>query len=410
MSQVATVAQARQVRRADFMSMAILIFLVALPLYNLLVFAESQAVLPGINVKVADLRISDLYLLGWLVVVAPVLVRWHWVYLKSDTYLVACVVYLLWQVLRDVSLSAPGVIEYLPASVLFLVLYGAASRSNLRSLACAAAAKWAIVFYLVFAAGQVAMGAIEQGRVTSVFSNPNFLALYMLHMLVLLEFAVDREKPSRLWQGLAVVGVMVSRTRSVLAGILILLTYRIRSRWKYLLVGGAVVLMYAFPLLVRWEWENVSLLNGRISMWTTVAENSYEFDWIFGSGRDAIAEAELLPRIEDGVLVGYMQPQNDYIKIAAEHGLVGLLLWAAVIAAYLRKAWPVRRDRTVSVILCYIFVGMLIQLVECDVFQNPAVAVILGLGMARANQLRAKTYQSPAGLPRAKGGWSSPRT
>ena len=395
MSNLATTIRPVRVRVANasatrqrFYAQAVLCLLGLLPVYNLIIYQQFPW-LTAANPTIVGIRASDLCLLAWLIVVGPSLLWDHWESLRRDPYLVLSAALFAWSLGRDVSLGAEGIVEYAPAGLLFLVVYGAASRCNAAALPFGRAAKWGISFYLAFGLIQIATGAVVDGRVQSVFGNPNFLAFYMLHMLVLLEWRGPTVTGHWVWQALAVIGIVVSKTRSVLLGVVVLLTFRLRGAWKYAFVSAVAVAVYVFPYVMRLERDNVAVLNGRVSMWRQVLASADEFDWIFGSGKDAISQAEILPMYRDGAVVGYYQPQSEYLQLWAEHGLVGLLLWAGAIAAYLRALWRFRADRIVGIVICYVFVMMVLQAVECDIFQNLAVAAVLGLGMARANALRA---------------------
>jgi len=388
--------------RQRFYGLAVFWLLGLLPIYNLVVYHQFPWLTAG-NPTIAGLRASDLCLLVWLIVVGPSLLWDHWEPLRRDLYLVLSTALFAWCLGRDVALGVDGIIEYAPAGLLFLVVYGAASRCNAATLSFGRVAKWGASFYLAFGLLQIVTGTVVDGRVQSVFGNPNFLAFYMLHMLVLLEWRGPARAGHWAWQALAVVGIVVSKTRSVLLGVVVLLTFRLRRAWKYAFVSAVAVAIYVFPYVMRLERDNVSVLNGRVSMWRQVLASADEFDWVFGSGKNAIGQAEILPMYQDGRIVGYYQPQSEYLQLWAEHGLVGLLLWAGAIGAYLRRLWRFRADRVIGIVICYVFVMMVLQTVECDMFQNLAVAAVLGLGMARANALRAAAAtgraRKPAGRP-----------
>ena len=375
----------RYPRETVFLGRAVCLLLFLHPIFNTLVYGTTPFFTnAGI---VLNLRLSDLLLLAWLIPVGTILILSQGKQLLRDPWIAGACLYLGYRIVRDRIVGATEGDNYVPSSALLIVAYGAASCAVISSRDCFIAVCFNVVYYAIMGVLGYRWGSQLDGRMQSVFSNPNFLAFHMLNLMVLVDLLVRNQRGSRLTQMLAAGTILLSRTRSALAALVIFL-FRFPRKWRFVLLAGGVAAAVAAPWLLRMD-ENNSLftLNARIPMWQTVLDNRGAFDWVWGSGNGAIKESRILPIYSTtGTIEGYFQPQSEYLLQIAEVGVVGMGIWIVALMAYIGCIWPWRFIPEVRTIMLFIAMLMFIQFVECDMFHNVQVALIMGLGMARTRQ------------------------
>jgi hypothetical protein len=355
-----------------------------IPLYNLIVYRQfplpAQETLP---------LAGNLILLVWLVANGRRLLP-HIVSVLRDPFVCWTSIFLCFQLTID---AANGFFEYssyAPRIIMGLVVYATAAQvpSSLWGM-FRPVIGWSVFFYLSFAALQLAgAGTAYEGRINSVFGNPNFFAFHLLQLLFFARLVVPN-KPSLLWRWLMVIGVVISKTRSAILLLPVaMFSFSRRNMFRFVALSSILAACYVWaPQLLRLESkEEVMEMNARRSMWTQIADK-FEFNLVWGRGTDAIIRDKIIPMWRDNTVVGYYQPQNHYLLVLAEGGIIGLILSMAGLIAYLRIVWPFRHDPACQTAIAMIFSLLAIQIAETDMFMPLLVPAIMGFGINRAREL-----------------------
>lgn len=197
--------------------------------------------------------------------------------------------------------------------------------------------------------------SFDVGRATGPFSNPNYLGSFAAIMLVA-AFALLVE--TRTWRPRIVIGASVlalavatalSLSRGSLiaavAGVSIIVLLRWRLVGLICLVGGVFAAVVLYPLFVQWRLEN---LTGSASSGAYLIMSESDEGRLIG----VLAAPQLFltsPLV--GIGFGHFVPMsilvpgittpinahNWYLTVLAEQGLVGIVLWSALVIAIISR-------------------------------------------------------------------------
>jgi O-antigen ligase len=194
--------------------------------------------------------------------------------------------------------------------------------------------------------------------------------------------------------------LLASGSRGPLVGLLLglvvlvgLLAQRGQAAGRWPLLVGAVVLAVAFAsqLVPGDAIERAGSLfggglegqdtNGRVELWTQAWQTFLEHPW-FGVGTGGFA----------AVAPADIYPHNLLLEVAAEWGLVGLLVLAGTLgigAAQIARAVrrPPRGERGLAVLVAALFTAALANaMFSADITANSSVWLTLGLGLGLASR------------------------
>ena len=357
-----------------------------IPVYNLAAYRQfplpAQETLP---------LAGNVILLVWLVANGRRLLP-HIASVLCDPFVCFTVVFLCFQITIDAINGLVEFTSYAPRIVMGLVVYATAAQvPSALWVMFRPVIGWSVIFYLFFAVIQLAgMGTAYEGRTNSVFGNPNFFAFHLLQLLYFARLVVPNNPPW-LWRWLMVIGVVISKTRSAILLLPVaMFSFSRRNMFRFVVLAGILAACYVWaPQLLRLESkEEIMEMNARRSMWTQIADK-FEFNLIWGRGTDAIIRDKIIPMWRDNTVVGYYQPQNHYLLVLAEGGIIGLILSMAGLIAYLRILWPFRQDPACQTVIALLFSLLTIQIAETDMFTPLLVPAIMGFGISRSRELRS---------------------
>ncbi len=179
----------------------------------------------------------------------------------------------------------------------------------------------------------------ESGRITSVFSNPNYYGAYLASMTVLavalLSVVASRRARTALLVAAAFLFLVLLFTQSrgglatLLAGLMAIAFVHSRRAGFLAAAGLAFGALLAYPVFSAWRFEdvdpgvagNVVTAGGRIDAWASGFE-SFVSSPVFGIG---------LGRFQDAS--GGITAHNWYVQVLAELGLAGIVIWGLFILA-----------------------------------------------------------------------------
>jgi putative inorganic carbon (HCO3(-)) transporter len=235
-------------------------------------------------------------------------------------------------------------------------------------------------------------------RVNSVFWDPNIYGRYLALVIVVAMAALLWAKERRsflLLTGLVVVlwiGLVPTFSQSsfiaLLAGLAVLAALRWSLRWTLATVGiGAVVAILFVALVGGSSKINFSRLNidtsGRANL---VSGGIHLFGqrpvWGYGSGSFPTAYKEHIATHKAPVSVSHTEP----ITVAAEQGLVGLALYAALIVTALwTMTTGLRNPTPARAAVLAAFVALLVHtMAYAGFFEDPIAWVLLAVGASLA--------------------------
>jgi hypothetical protein len=381
------------------------LFLVCDPVYDWLVSSSWNPAFVGIKITDAYLLIV-LGLFGLFIAIKGI--RW----ILTDLFLMLGVLYLITRLIVDASYGLFSSIDYLPREILNLSIYALATKVRPEATNWSRLARWSLFVYLVAAIPQLGQSIIGVNRITSIFGNPNFLAFNVLNMLVLLALFPRVVAKDRIWGGIGLVLLLLTKTRSVLLASLWFVGRVVKRKRNLVIValGVALLSLFAADFLRLNQSLGTANLNGRVQIWRAIAIKINQMNLVFGSGTNVASRLEIIPFYdhETGRIMGFTQPQNHYIWVVLETGFVGLLLWTAQIAWYLRSLSRLPQDRVNQLTRSFIYALLTIQLAENGMFANPTVLLIMGLAVAHGRSQAARDAVAHAAPEHREG--DSPRT
>ena len=202
------------------------------------------------------------------------------------------------------------------------------------------------------------------GAIQGIVGNANLLALVALVALITVwvQSAAGRLRRSRgwLWMGLALLTLALTRSAAVLAATVVvagvlalaLLARRLSARARATLswsVAGAIALGIAAGFvfagqLLDFLRRNIDLTH-RLDIWAIVGELAAERP-VAGWGWVSYWAPWVEP-FDDLVVINgvtYLQAHNAWVDVHFQLGLVGLLIFAALMATVLGRAWWLATD------------------------------------------------------------------
>lgn len=346
------------------------------------------------NPRLAGVSLSDLYLMAILLLSGLHFVSRGVRSFLTDPYILLGLLILVDRLVVDLATGTLGHIDYVPRTVFNLVVYHLATQSAPHRTCWGWLAVAGLLTYLVFSLGQIPAALDAGGRLTSLFGNPNFLAFNALNLLVLLAMFPLGRRSNVLAGATGLVLLALSKTRSVLLASLWFLHRLVRRKRALVLVIAtlAVVGFLSADFLRLGNDRGLSNLNGRVQIWRAIMGHFHQMDLIWGNGSNAASRFEIVPYFDaaTGRVVGFTQPQNHYLLILIESGVVGLVLWLAQIAVYLRRLGRLPWDRVNRLAWSFVMALLTVQLLENEVFSNPTVRLIMGLAIAHGREALAR--------------------
>ncbi len=364
------------------------------PVFNLL----TQNQVPGLSwltvPLVGSFSLGNVAQMLWLSAVGVRLVKSASKRSFRDAYVLLMLAFVLFQVINDFRLGIFIYMEYLPLALMNLVIYlSAVQVPSYRWHELKNGVFFSLMFYAGFAIWQVATGHFPyEGRWSSCFANPNFFAMNLLYLLFL---AALTTKGKELWviASAIVVGVVLTKTRTILS-VLPLALSSMEANVKracfvvILLYGMAFLFVSLSPKSIRFDDRyEIQGLNGRMKMWSNILYHG-EFEKVFGSGSDAVRRQKLHPMYREGKIVGYYLPQNHYLLIFSETGMIGLFLWTTGVLGYLFYMLNVASYQKVRIALTCVVALLVGQTTENYLFAPLMVHLIMGMGRRGAWEAR----------------------
>jgi O-antigen ligase len=240
-------------------------------------------------------------------------------------------------------------------------------------------------------------------RVNSVFWDPNIYGRYLALTIVIAMTALlwARERRSQavltaltavLWVGL-VPTFSQSSFAALLAGLAVLAALRWSLRWTLAAVGAGAVLAIVIVLFAGGVSKlSLSRINidtgGRANLVSGGTELFAQRPvWGYGAGSFPLAYREHAATKEAPVAVSHTEP----VTVAAEQGLIGLLLYAALLVAALWamasgiRAGPAATGPAARVAVLAAFVALLVHtMAYAGFYEDPITWTLLALGASLA--------------------------
>jgi O-antigen ligase len=236
-------------------------------------------------------------------------------------------------------------------------------------------------------------------RVNSLFFDPNiygrFLAIVMLAIAAVVIWTYDRRTViaggallALLWAGL-VLTFSQSSFAALLAGLAVLAALRWSARWTGVVVLAAVVIgagfVVASPSSLHLELGSSKSVDSATSGRADLIEGGVELfaqrpvqGWGAGSFSRAYRRERHVSSTK-AVSASHTIP----ITVAAEQGVAGLLLYAAVLVFGLIALFRRARDSVASAAIAAAFVALLVHTMLYAAFlEDPLAWVLLGIGVA----------------------------
>lgn len=278
-------------------------------------------------------------------------------------YLAWCVLGITWaQNTGDVTLSLE---RYIPNFLVFIVVYSTArSRVDLRVLAG---------FFVLGAAGAAADAIIsplpssaygDVSRVGSLFGDPNYFAAVLVTGFAL-ALALNRARSLTVFgqttaavaAGLCLLGILLSVSRGGLIALAVTLLSAVflAGRWRGRLAAATLLvllaaLVYFFAFAPAADRARLTSSqgggSGRTTIWK-VGWREVQHHPIVGVGAGNFSDAGARYVIEPGLInhhaTGYTAyfldtptvAHNTYLEVLAEEGIIGLMMFLAIIAVSL---------------------------------------------------------------------------
>lgn len=327
----------------------------------------------------------------------------------------------IWSVDRGVTIDSFGY-WWISAGVLMVVATSLTRRRHLTSV-CLAFVAGAVISVLIGIVPGVevpndVMGGGEAGRLAGSYGDPNFLAAGLAPAIALtagLGVAIGASR--RTWRValtasavLLVAGLLASGSRGGLlaAGMVtigVLFIARERRRTIFVLLATVAILGSSWVLLTSSSSldrvRHFGTGNGRVDLWT-IALRMGSAQPVSGVGLGAFPEASAdylrrPGRLQSGQLGAQLvlerprEAHNSYLQLFAETGIVGLTLFAAVVALALRSTWMAARrferagDFRYAALAWSLLLAQIAVLLAALFITNPndkRTWILLGLGPA----------------------------
>lgn len=208
----------------------------------------------------------------------------------------------------------------------------------------------------------------HEGRAYGTFSNAHtyIATLFIFLILTLLQFNIYRDGLARSVLLLAMlmmaVGIVLGQTRAPWGGAacaLFIIFLRDRGIRPLLVTGGVIALLGG--LVVLWVMmdqldsffnrvSNVNTLAGRLAVWST-ALNMIAHNPVFGVGFGADSFELHKPEYITGVgpltaqyAVYLSVPHNEYLHVAVQLGILGLVVFIAILYQLIKQLFGVHLD------------------------------------------------------------------
>ncbi len=216
--------------------------------------------------------------------------------------------------------------------------------------------------------------------VTGVFSHKNFFSSVLILMLPFTAFGIYRYR--NLWQLMALLSsagilmmILILRTRSIwvglMAGILVASIvllgnakgFKLAAKWRMLVLAGLLAgVAGVFILFNLGDASDEFSVAGRVrSIFDTQSRHNIHRIFIWNASMEIIKEEPItgvgagnwllhIPKhfnrnFEHLEALGWRQPHNDYIWIAAEQGILALLVFIAAFVVVFFYLFRVIRDK-----------------------------------------------------------------
>jgi hypothetical protein len=393
----------------SFHLLALTLLIFTYPLFNLVTQRQFASLDYLATPVLGPLSACNIAQLLWVAVVGCHLIFRSPYTIFRDGYVIFTLLYVSYNLLNDFRLGIFVFAEYLPLAMMNISIYLAAVQvPSERWHSMRAGVMFALGIYAAFAILQVFTGRYPyEGRLSSCFANPNFLAMNLFHLLVL-AMLVASGKLRLAMVCAAICGMVASKTRTMLIVLPLALSALAKRFWLACLVAGLLYGIAAVTVSFAPSWfrfndkYELQGLNGRMGMWNNIVDRG-ELDIIFGSGSDSVRRQKLHPMYRAGKIEGYYLPQNHYILIASETGIVGLALWIGGILAYM--LYIRRTDSSANIRIPSTFVLTLLagQMTENYLFAPLMVHLIMGMGRRLAwEQQSIRTFDAVTAMPLAQ--------
>lgn len=320
---------------------------------------------------------------------------------------------------------------YVPFAVLFKLLVEVRWPARLAAICAAVVVVMATLFSVVgfweFATRQLFWNSsvIDANqfaayfRVNSVFFDPNIFGRYLTVAILIVVTVMLWGLRERWWPYYALVlavlwgGLVVSLSQSsfaaLLLGLALLAGLRWSLKWTAVTVGGTVVLglilIAFFPGAIHLKTEKLSSLDSATSGRVELATGGVELFgdrpiWGYGAGSFSYQYRE-----QEGVsaLTAASASHNTAITVAAEQGLLGLLVYIALaissfVMLFRRTAYrvfdrapPQRAFNAARAAIAVSYAAIFIHsMVYAAYLEDPMTWILLGVGAALASQ---KSFQ-----------------
>ena len=300
---------------------------------------------------------------------------------------------------------------FVPFAVLFSLLARARWSSRTLATVLAVVVAEALVFSLV-AFGQFAVGDVFWNpeviaaneahtyfRVNSLFWDPNILGRYLvLVILAVASYMVWTRDGRRAWQAAAICAVLLAAVAltfsqsslvALLGGLLALAAMRWGPRWALLAIAVAAVAGAALLAASGADLNSVRSLDIRSSGRASLVRGGLELAADrpvtgYGSGSFQTEFEARFP--EDAEESGGSISHTEPVTVAAEQGLLGLVPYAALVAAVVGTLLTVPQRLTVArsaLVAC--FAGLVVHsLAYAGLLIDPVTWAIVAAGFALA--------------------------
>ncbi|HEX7060231.1 MAG TPA: O-antigen ligase family protein, partial [Solirubrobacterales bacterium] len=234
-------------------------------------------------------------------------------------------------------------------------------------------------------------------RVNSVFWDPNIYGRYLALVIVVVMAALMWAKTRRsIWLLSGLIGVLwlglvptfsQSSFVALLAGLAVLAALRWSLKWTLAGLGAAAVATVLFVALaggsLRIDFSKLNVdTSGRANL-VSGGVNLFKQRplWGYGSGSFPKAYTEHV-KTDSPVSVSHTEP----ITVAAEQGLIGLVLYAALLAAALwAMLTGMRRPTPARAAILAAFVALAVHsMAYAGFFEDPIAWVLLAMGASLA--------------------------
>jgi putative inorganic carbon (HCO3(-)) transporter len=242
--------------------------------------------------------------------------------------------------------------------------------------------------------------------VNSVFFDPDIFGRYLALVMIGLVGVLVYQRRTALQIGLAAAlavlwgGLVLTLSRSSLAALLFGMAVLAALRWRVrpVVVGCAIVIVLgagALAVSPRTFGLNEGLNNASSGRANLVTGGLHMFVdrpvWGYGSGGFVAEYRARYPASASTVSASHTIP----ITIAAEQGIIGLLVYLALVIASITTLLRGARSNPVRVGVAAAFLALLLHtLLYADFLEDPLTWTLLAIGGALASQYAAVRYEA----------------